>query len=130
MSSDNVAVLGIGMSQNVLDEIIAILIAGNVDQRDAWAVETTLRDSIKVAAEELGTSNLEALLNDLGSELIHGILRSVPNDMINGTTAVCRGTMLANMLDAPVTELAMCHNVDVGKDFLNAWALDHNVNIY
>lgn len=33
--------------------------------------------------------------------------------------------MFADMLDAPVAKLAMCHDVDVGKDFLNAWALQH-----
>lgn len=123
VSSDHVSVLGIGMGQDVLNEIIAILVAGNVDQRNARTIETTLADSVKVAAEKLGASNLEAFLNDLGSELIHGILRSVSNDMINSTAAVRRGTMFANMLDAPVSKLAVGHDVDVGEDFLNAWAL-------
>lgn len=123
VSSDHVSVLSIGMGQDVLNEIIAILVAGNVDQRNPRTVETTLADSVKVAAEKLGASDLKAFLNDLGSELIHGILRSVSNDMINGTAAVRRGTMFANMLDAPVAKLAVRHDVDVGKDFLNAWAL-------
>lgn len=123
VSSDHVSVLGIGMGQDVLNEIIAILVAGNVDQRNARTVETTLADSVKVAAKKLGASDLEAFLNDLGSELIHGVLGSVSNDMINGTAAVRRGTMLANMLDAPVAKLTVRHNIDVGKDFLDAWAL-------
>lgn len=123
VSSNHVSVLGIGVGQDVLDEIIAILVAGNVDQRNARAVEATLADSVEVTAKELGAPDLEAFLNDLGSELIHGVLRSVPDDMINGTAAVRRGTMFANMLDAPVSKLAVCHDVDVGKDFLNARAL-------
>lgn len=125
MSSDHVSVLGIGVGQDVLNEIIAILVAGNVDQWNTRTVKTTLADSVKVAAEKLGASDLEAFLNDLGSELIHGVLRSVPNDMINRTAAVRRGTMFANVLDAPVAKLAVRHDVDVGKDFLNAWALQH-----
>lgn len=123
VSSNHVSVLGIGVGQDVLDEIIAILVAGNVDQRNARAVEATLADSVEVTAKELGAPDLKAFLNDLGSELIHGVLRSVPDDMINGTAAVRRGTMFANMLDAPVSKLAVCHDVDVGKDFLNARAL-------
>lgn len=123
VSSNHVAVLGIGVGQDVLNEIIAILVAGNVNQRNARTVETTLADSVKVPAQELGASDLEAFLNDLGSELIHGVLRSVPDDMINGTAAVRRGAMFANMLDAPVSKLAVRHDVDVGEDFLDARAL-------
>lgn len=125
VSSDHVSVLGIGVGQDVLNEIIAILVAGNVDQWNTRTVKTTFADSVKVAAEKVGASDLEAFLNDLGSELIHGVLRSVPNDMINRTAAVRRGTMFANVLDAPVAKLAVRHDVDVGKDFLNAWALQH-----
>jgi hypothetical protein len=43
--------------------------------------------------------------------------------MIDGTAAVSRGTVFADMLDAPVAKLAVCHNVNVCKDFFNAWAL-------
>lgn len=123
VSSDHVSVLGIGVGQDVLNEVIAILVAGNVDQRNAWTVETTLADSVKISAKKLRASDLEAFLNDLGRELIHGVLRSIPNDMVNGTAAVRRGTMFANMLDAPVAKLAVRHDVDVGEDFLNTWAL-------
>lgn len=125
VSSDHISVLGIGMGQDVLNEVIAILVAGNVDQRNAWTVETTLADSVKVTAKKLGTSDLEALLDHLGSELIHGVLCSVTNDMVDGTAAVGRGTVFADMLDAPVAKLAVSHDVDVGKDFFNAWALQH-----
>ena len=31
--------------------------------------------------------------------------------------------MLAEMLDAPVAELAMCNEVDIVDDFLNGWPL-------
>lgn len=123
VSSDHVSVLGIRVGQDVLNEIIAILVAGNVNQWNTRTVKTALADPVKVAAKKLGASDLEAFLNNLGRELIHGILRSVPNDMINGTAAVRRGTMLANVLDAPVAKLTVRHDVDVGKDFLDARAL-------
>jgi len=35
--------------------------------------------------------------------------------MISGTTAISRGAMLANMLDAPVSKLAVSDNVNAGK---------------
>lgn len=31
--------------------------------------------------------------------------------------------MLADMLDAPVAELSVGDNVDIGKNFLDAWSL-------
>lgn len=43
--------------------------------------------------------------------------------MVDGTAAVGRRAMLADMLDAPVAELAMGDNVDVGKDLFNARTL-------
>lgn len=124
VSSHHVSVLCIGVGQDVLDEIIAILVAGNVDQGNAWTVEATLTDSVQIAAEKLGSSNLEAFLNDLGSELVHGVLCSVTNDVIDGTATVGRSTVLADVLDAPVAKLAVCHDVDIGKDFFNAWTLE------
>jgi hypothetical protein len=43
--------------------------------------------------------------------------------MVDGTAAILRSTMLADVLDAPVAKLAMGDNVNVGKDLLNAGAL-------
>ena len=31
--------------------------------------------------------------------------------------------MLTNVLDTPIAKLAVSDDVDIGKDFLNAWAL-------
>ncbi len=46
--------------------------------------------------------------------------------MVYSTTAVSRGAVLANVLDAPVAELAVGHDIDVGKDLLDARALGKN----
>jgi len=43
--------------------------------------------------------------------------------MVDGTTAISWSTMFANVLNAPVTELAMSNNVNTGENFLNARAL-------
>lgn len=129
MSRNDVAVLRTGVRENVLDEIVAVLVTRNVDQGDAGTVDTALADSIQIAAEELGAPNLEALLDNLGSELVHRVLGGVSNDMIDGSATVCRGTVLADVLDAPVAELTMSHNVDVGKYLLDARTLTACVNL-
>lgn len=128
VSSNNLSVLRVGMSEDVLNQIVAVLVARNIDEGNPRTVDTSLANAVQVAAEELNATNLEALLNDLGSKLIHRVLRSVSNYMVNGTTTVRRGTMLTNVLDAPVTELTMGDNVDVGKDLLNTRTLKVCVN--
>ena len=119
----HLAVNLIRVRQDVLDEVVSVLVAGNVDQGDARAVNSALADAVEVAAKKLRTSNLETLLNDLGGELIHAVLGSKADDMVDGAAAVSRGAMLANVLNAPVAELAVGDNVNVGEDLLNAGAL-------
>jgi hypothetical protein len=123
--SNNLTMLRVGVRENVLDEIVAVLITGDVDQWNARTVETTLTDAIKIAAEEVDTTYLEALLNNLGSKLVHAILRGVADDMVNGSAAISWGTMLADVLDAPVAKLAMSNDVNACQNFLNARALEY-----
>jgi hypothetical protein len=120
---NNLAMLRVGVRQDVLNEVVSILVAGYVDQWNTRSVKTTLTNTVKIAAKEVDTSNFETLLDNLGSELIHAILGSVTNDMINGSTTICRSSMFADMLDAPVTELSMSNNVSARKDLFNAWTL-------
>lgn len=124
MSGHDLAVLRVGVRQDVLDEVITILVACDIDQGYTRAVDTSLTHSVQVANEKFGPANLQALLHDLGGELIHRVLRRVADDVINRTAAVCRGAMLADVLDAPIAKLAMSHDVDVGKDLLDAGALE------
>lgn len=123
VSSHDLTVLRVGMSENVLDEVVSVLVTGDVDKRNPRSIETTFADSIQITPEELGTTDLQAFLNDLGSELIHRVLCGVSNDMIDGTATVGGGTVLADVLDTPITELTVGHNIDVSKDFLDAGAL-------
>lgn len=45
--------------------------------------------------------------------------------MINGAAAVGRGSMLADVLDAPVAELTVGDDIDASKDFVDARTLSH-----
>ena len=74
MLGNDFPVLRVGVSENVLDEVVAILVTRDVNQRNARAVETTLTDTIKITTEEINTPDLETLLNNLGCELIHAVL--------------------------------------------------------
>jgi len=123
MGSNDLAVLGSGVGQDVLDEVVAVLIAGNVDQRDPGTVHAALADAVQVAAEELGTTDFQALLDDFGSKLVHAVFGSIANDMVDSPAAIRRSTVFADMLDTPVAELTMGNNVDVCQNFFNARAL-------
>lgn len=125
VSGDHLAVLRSCVVQDPLDEVVAVLVAGNIDEWDTSTILATFADSIEVATQEISASNLEALFNHLGRELIRTVLGCVANDMVDGSAAVRRATMLADVLDAPVSKLAMGDDVYVGKNFLDAWALLH-----
>lgn len=109
--------------EDPLNQVVAVLVAGNVNERDTSPVRTALADAVEVPAQKLGASNLEALLNNLGGKLISAVLGSVANDVVHGAALVRRSPMLANVLDAPVAKLPMGHNVNVGKDLFDAGAL-------
>lgn len=113
MGGYNFAILRCGVRQDVLDEVIPVLIAGNIDEWDPWTVHATFADAVEVAAEELGAANFQALLNHLGSELIHAVLSGIADNVVNGPAAVGGGAMLANVLDTPVAKLAVSDDVDV-----------------
>lgn len=123
VAGNKLTMLRVGVSQDVLNEVVAILVTGDIDQWNAWAIKTAFADTIKIAAEEVGTTNLEALLNNLGGELIHAVLRGISDDMVNGSAAISWGAVLADMLDAPIAELTMSNDINAGKDLFDAWAL-------
>ena len=123
VGSDNLATLGIGVGEDVLNEVVAKLVAGNVDKRHAWAIRTSFADDVKVAVEEFGAADLEALLDDLGSKLIHAVLCSVAQDVIDSTIAVRKGAVLTDVLDAPVAELPVSDDIDASKNLIDARTL-------
>lgn len=48
--------------------------------------------------------------------------------MVNGSASIRRSAMFTNMLDAPVSKLAVSNNINVGKNFLNARTLRYEVS--
>lgn len=123
MGGNNILVMGTGVSQNPLDQVVAILIACDIYERDARTIDATFADAIKVSIKELSSSDLQALLNYLGGILIRTVLSSIFDDVINSPTSITGSTMLANVLNTPIAKLAVRNNVDVHKNFLNAWTL-------
>lgn len=127
VGSNDFAVLRRGVVEDPLDEIVSILIASNVDQRNTGTITASLADSVKIAAQKFGTANLEALLDNLGGKLVSAILSSITDNMINSPATIRRSSMFADMLDAPISELAVSDNVNVGENLFNAGALNsHN----
>ena len=94
-----------------------------VDERHARAIGTSLADTIQVPVQKLATTNLEAFLDDLGGILVHAILCTEAEDVVNGATTVGGRAMLADVLNAPVAELAVSNNVDAGQDLIDARTL-------
>jgi hypothetical protein len=109
-----------------------------VNQRHAGSVRTAFADALQVTIQKLAVSNLEALLDHFGSILIGAVLSSEAKNVVDSTAAVGRSSMFADVLDAPVSELAMGDDIDTGKDFVDTGALvmvsnpcqsgeDHNI---
>lgn len=111
------------MLQDILDQIIAILITGDVDQRNARTIMATFANSIKVTTKKVNSTNLKTLLDNLRRELIHAIFRSISDNMVNCSATISWCSMFADMLNTPIAKLTMGNDVDTSEDFLNARTL-------
>lgn len=94
-----------------------------IDQRHAWTILTSLANPLKVAVKEVVTTNLKALLDHLGRILVDAIVGCESKDVVNGPATVGRSTMFANMLDAPIAELAMGDDIDASQNLVDTGAL-------
>ena len=99
-----------------------------VNQRHTRAVGASLAYTVKVAVKEVVATNLQALLNHLGGELVHTVFRGEAENVVDGTSTVRRAAVLADVLDAPITELTMSNDINAGKNFVDARALQSNVS--
>lgn len=81
------------------------------------------RDNTKVTVHEFDTTDLEALLHDLGSKLVDAVAVSVGKNVVDDTALVRWRAMLAQVLDTPISELAMSYEINAGNDFFNGRAL-------
>ena len=62
---NNLSMLRIGVCEDVLNKVVAILVTGDINERDTWTICTALADSVQVTIQEFDTTNLETLLYDL-----------------------------------------------------------------
>src|SRR6266480_4593583 len=77
---DDLAVLGAGVGENPLYEIIPKLIAGNINERDAGTIRATLADTVEIAVKKFISSDLETLFNNLGCILVGTVLGGETKD--------------------------------------------------
>lgn len=120
---DHLTVLRRRVVQDPLDEVVAVLVTGDVNKRDAGSITTTLANSVEVSAQEVSATDFEALLYHFGGKLVGAVLSRVANDMVDGSATIRRAAVLTDVLNAPVSKLAMCDDVDVGENLFNAGAL-------
>ena len=55
--------------------------------------------------------------------MVHAIFGGIPENMVNRTASILRSSVFANMLDAPISELAVGDNVNAGEDFIDTRSL-------
>lgn len=87
------------------------------------SVGAAFANSVQITFQEIGTSDFEAFLDNLGRELICAVFGCVAKNMLGSSTFVGRGSMLANVLYAPIPELAMGDNINTCKNLVDARAL-------
>jgi hypothetical protein len=122
---DLLSLMMVGIHQNPLYQIVAVLVTGNINQRNARTIWVCGSDDAKVAFEELNTANLQALLYNLGGKLTNAVAVGIAKDVVNDSALVWRGAVLAEMLDTPVSELPVGNEVDVCDDFFNGGTLEY-----
>ena len=140
VAADDLTVVRIAVGEDVLDEVVSELVASNyehvsirtskaresrltVDQGHAGTVGTTFADALQVLVQEVGVTNLQALLNDLRSVLVHTVFGGKTQDMVNGAASVSGRSVFADVLDAPVSKLTVSNNVDASENFVDTGTL-------
>jgi hypothetical protein len=63
----------VGVHQDPLDEVIAVLVASNVDEWDAWTIGMRSGDDSEITFQEFRSTDLQALLDHLGGELVNAV---------------------------------------------------------
>ena len=85
---DDLTTLRICIGENILHKIVSKLVPGDVDERHARTLWASFADTIEVAIQEVRTTDLQALLDDLRSELIHAVLSCEADDVVDSASAV------------------------------------------
>jgi hypothetical protein len=125
VDGDLLSLVVVGIHQNPLYQIVAVLVTGNINQRNARTIWVCGSDDAKVVLEELNTANLQTFLYNLGGKLIDAVAIGIAKDVVDDSAFVWRGAVLAEMLDTPVSELPVGDEVDVCDDFFDGGALEY-----
>lgn len=140
VGSDELAMVASAIGQDVLDEVVAELVTSDCDsvsrllepgrvnpltinQGHTWAIRATLADAFQVALKEIVATNLEALLDDLGSILVHAVLGGEAKNMVDGAVTIGGSSVLADVLDAPVAKLSVRDDINTSQHLTDARAL-------
>ena len=65
VDGDLLSLLLMSVHQDPLDEVVAVLITSDVDERDSWSIWVRSGDDVEISVKELNASDLETFLNDL-----------------------------------------------------------------
>lgn len=109
-----------GIVKNPLNQVVAILVTCDVNQGDASAIAAAFTNAVEVSTQKIPSANFEALLNYLRRKLIGAVFSGISNDMINGPAPIGGGPVFTYVLNTPVSELAVCHDVDICENFFDA----------
>ena len=90
VDGDLLTLMVMSIHKDPLDEVVAILITCNVDEGDSWTIGVCSGDDSKISVQELGTTDLETLFDNLGSKLVDAIAVRVCEDVIDHSPFVRR----------------------------------------
>lgn len=99
------------------------MVASDVDEWNTWTFRVRSGDDREVTVEKVHTSNLKAFLHDFGGILIDAVAVSIGKNMVNDPALVLWFSVLAQVLNAPVSELTMSNEVNVVNDFIDGRSL-------
>lgn len=85
---DYLTTLRISVGEDVLDEVVAELVASDVDEGHARTVRMGLAHTVEIAIQKLRTTDLQALLDHLGGKLIHAVFVSKTENVIDGESTI------------------------------------------
>jgi hypothetical protein len=109
--------------QEVLNEIVAMDVGTDIDQRHTWTTWFLFRDLGDVGLEEFVATSFQCLFDDFGGELVGAVGCCVIEDDFKGTETVFWMAVFDNVLDDPISPLTTSNGVDIFKDLLNTRSL-------
>lgn len=90
VDSDLLTLMVVGVHQDPLNQVITVLVAGDVDEWDSRTIWMCRRNDAEVALQELDATDLQALLDHFRSELVDAVAVCVAKNMVNDSPLVGR----------------------------------------